>query len=239
MKIITWNCNMAYRKKAKFLLALKPDIVIVPECENESKLKFPAGTPQPNDILWIGDNPHKGIGIFSYTGFSFRLYDNYFPGIRYVVPVKVSKGKFSFNLLAVWANNPHDPDGTYVEQVGKAINQYQKLIKKTKTIIAGDFNSNSIWDKEHKQWSHSTVVKALHKKGITSAYHTHHGHQHGQEEHATQFMYRHKNKPYHLDYCFLSEDFMKMMVSAEVGSFKKWIQHSDHLPLIVTLEGLL
>lgn len=172
---------MAYRKKAKFLLALHPDIVIVPECENESKLKFPADTQQPNDILWMGNNPNKGIGIFSYTGYSFQLYDNYFPDIRYVVPIKVSKDKFNFTLLAVWANNPHDPDGTYVEQVGKGISHYQKLIKKTKTIIAGDFNSNSIWDKKHKQWSHTSVVKALHKKGITSAYHSHHGHQHGEE----------------------------------------------------------
>lgn len=229
---------MAYRKKAKFLLALNPDIVIVPECENENKLKFPADVQLPNDILWIGNNPNKGIGIFSYTGYSFQLYDNYFPDIRYVVPIKVSKGKFNFTLLAVWANNPHDPDGPYVEQVWKGINHYQKLVKKTRTIIAGDFNSNSVWDKEHKQWSHTRVVKALGKKGITSAYHLHHGHPHGEEKHPTQFMYRHKNKPYHLDYCFLSKDFMDKMINAEIGDFKKWIKHSDHLPLIVTLESL-
>ena len=27
MKIITWNCNMAFRKKAHIILALKPDIL--------------------------------------------------------------------------------------------------------------------------------------------------------------------------------------------------------------------
>jgi exodeoxyribonuclease III len=35
MKIITWNCNMAYRKKADFILEENPDILIVSECENK------------------------------------------------------------------------------------------------------------------------------------------------------------------------------------------------------------
>ena len=30
MKIITWNCNMAFRKKAALILKHKPDILIVP-----------------------------------------------------------------------------------------------------------------------------------------------------------------------------------------------------------------
>ncbi len=37
MKIITWNCNMAFRKKTDFILAHKPDILLVPECEHPGK----------------------------------------------------------------------------------------------------------------------------------------------------------------------------------------------------------
>ncbi len=33
MKIISWNCNMAYRKKADLILKYHPDLVVVPECE--------------------------------------------------------------------------------------------------------------------------------------------------------------------------------------------------------------
>jgi exodeoxyribonuclease-3 len=51
MKIITWNCNMAFRKKADRVLALDPDIIVVPECECADKLKFPAGTKRPTSIL--------------------------------------------------------------------------------------------------------------------------------------------------------------------------------------------
>jgi|GEM_PF-3201181 hypothetical protein len=43
MKLITWNCNMASRKKAEFILAKKPDILIFPKSEHPDKLKFKKG----------------------------------------------------------------------------------------------------------------------------------------------------------------------------------------------------
>ena len=52
MKIATWNCNMAFRKKAEFILVHRPDILIIPECENIDKLKFPENVPIPSDMLW-------------------------------------------------------------------------------------------------------------------------------------------------------------------------------------------
>ncbi|MEO8532822.1 MAG: endonuclease/exonuclease/phosphatase family protein, partial [Flavobacterium sp.] len=55
----------------------------------------------------------------------------------------------------------------------------------------------------------------------------------GKEMHPTLFLYRHENKPYHLDYCFVSEDFMNVLESVEVGSYEDWKMYSDHKPLIV------
>jgi len=72
MRIITWNCNMAFRKKADIILAHKPDILVVPECEHPDKLKFNADTPKPNDVLWFGSNQNKGLGIFSYCDLNLR-----------------------------------------------------------------------------------------------------------------------------------------------------------------------
>ena len=40
MRIITWNCNMAFRKKASCILPLDPDLLVIPECECPDKLKF-------------------------------------------------------------------------------------------------------------------------------------------------------------------------------------------------------
>jgi exonuclease III len=49
-------------------------------------------------------------------------------------------------------------------------------------------------------------------------------------------MYRHKNKPYHIDYCFVSAAMAKRIKSVEVGDFDLWSKHSDHVPVIVTFK---
>jgi exodeoxyribonuclease-3 len=234
MKIITWNCNMAFRKKADHILAHKPDILVVPECEHPDKLKFNPGTPLPTDMLWFGTNQHKGLGIFSYSSFRFKVKRNHNPALKMIIPITVTGGTYDFNLYAVWANNPDDPDGQYVEQVWKAINHYNKYLRNTGTILAGDFNSNTIWDRKYRIGNHSHVVEKLEKKGIYSSYHLHHQQTQGKESHPTLYLYRHKNKPYHLDYCFISKDLAGRLQSVEIGEYEQWIQYSDHVPVIVT-----
>jgi exodeoxyribonuclease-3 len=84
------------------------------------------------------------------------------------------------------------------------------LIRDNPTILIGDFNSNTIWDyKKHRLSDHTSVVQALEEKGIFSTYHVHHKQIQGKEEHPTYFMYRHLNKPYHIDYCFASSNLIK------------------------------
>src|SRR3954462_2147277 len=116
MKIITWNCNMAFRKKAQFILAHQPDILIVPECEHPDKLRSDPGMQIPTDMLWFGTNKNKGLGIFSYSGFRFKLLRDHNPDLKMIIPIAVT-GAEEFTLYAIWANNPDDPDGQYVEQV--------------------------------------------------------------------------------------------------------------------------
>ncbi|HEY0434010.1 MAG TPA: hypothetical protein VGC95_09070, partial [Chitinophagaceae bacterium] len=120
MKIIAWNCNMAFRTKARAILAHHPDILVIPECEHPARLQFPRGTRSATDVLWFGSNPNKGLGIFSYNNYRLRLLDCHNPDLKMIVPIGVTGGAHDFNLFAVWANNPADPDGQYVEQVWKA-----------------------------------------------------------------------------------------------------------------------
>ena len=49
-------------------------------------------------------------------------------------------------------------------------------------------------------------------------------------------MYRHEDKSYHIDYCFISEDQVNKLKSVEVGEFDEWIKYSDHVPLMVDLD---
>ena len=236
MIVITWNCNMAFRKKATLVLKHKPDILVVPECEHPSKLKFTTGTPQPNDILWYGSNPNKGLGIFSYGQYKLKQLDGFDPGIKTIVPIAVTGGEIDFTLFAVWAYNPGDPDGAYVEQVWKAIHYYSDMITARPTILMGDFNSNTIWDRKYRVSNHSSVVKVLEEKGVYSTYHLRHRQIQGKEKHPTFYLYRHKDKAYHIDYCFVSAHLAQKLSNVRVGNYDSWKPYSDHVPLIVTFR---
>ena len=239
MKIITWNCNMAFRKKADIILTHKPDILIVPECEHPDKLIFEGDTTIPTDMLWFGHNQNKGLAIFSYCDFRFKLLEIHNEQLKMIIPIAVSGGHFDFTLFAVWANNPKDPDGQYITQVWKAIQIYDDRITSKQTILIGDFNSNTIWDKPRREGNHSTVVERLERKGIYSVYHKHFNQAQGTEQHPTLYMYRRKYKPYHVDYCFASTDMIQHLKSVEIGDFEFWNKYSDHVPVIVTFEKTL
>jgi exodeoxyribonuclease-3 len=227
---------MAFRKKAEFILKYKPDILVIPECEHPDKLLFTRGTPKPKDVLWFGKNRNKGLGIFSYSKFRFKVLDRHNQDLQLIVPISITGGSVDFNLFAVWANNPFDKDGQYVEQVWKAIHHYADEMVLSKTVIAGDFNSNKIWDKKNRESNHSNVVEHLEKIGIRSSYHVHHKQNQGSEAHPTLYMYRHKDKPYHIDYCFVSDNMIAGLKSVEIGEFDYWSKYSDHVPVIVSFK---
>lgn len=228
---------MAFRKKAAAILEYKPDILIVPECEHPDKLLFPKDVLQPKQILWFGKNQHKGLAVFSFSKYHFTVPDFHNQDFQMIIPIVVTGGQFVFNLFAIWANNPSDVSGQYIEQVWKAIHYYDSLLTNTKTILIGDFNSNKIWDRKHRESNHSNVVKFLAEKGIVSTYHMHHQQAQGNEVHPTFYLYRHLDKPYHIDYCFASIDLAEKIKSIEVGDFEFWKKHSDHVPLIVTFSN--
>ncbi len=230
---------MAFRKKAEFILAYKPDILIIPECEHPDKLLFKNGKIKPESTLWFGQNQNKGLGIFSYRGFELKVLDAYNESFKTIVPITLSKGQLSFNLFAVWANNPKDADGHYITQVWKAIHHYDTIISNNKTILIGDFNSNTIWDKPRREGNHSTVVRKLEEKEIFSVYHKHFKQTQGKEKHHTLFMYRHRDKPYHIDYCFASIDMLQHLKSVEIGDYDFWLKYSDHVPLIIKFKTTL
>ncbi len=236
MIVITWNCNMAFRKKLGLILKHRPDILVIPECEHPDRLKFPAGTRKPANMLWYGNNPNKGLGIFSYGNYTLRQLDCYDPTIRTIVPIAVTGGDIDFTLIAAWAYNPTDPDGQYVEQVWKALHHYHDLLNGP-TMLMGDLNSNTIWDRKYRVSNHSSVVKLLEEKGIHSTYHLYHKQQQGSEKHPTFYLYRHKDKPYHLDYCFVSSNMAGMLRKVTIGRHHAWQPYSDHVPVMVRFDA--
>lgn len=225
---------MAFRKKIAFLSQFFPDVIVVPECEHPDKLVFDENITKPTHIEWFGTNQHKGLGIFSYGNFKLTVLESHNPKLKTIVPLLVRHGRRKFYLLAIWANNPDDKDGQYVEQVWKALHYYESLFKNQNVLLVGDFNSNTIWDKKYKIGSHSDVVKYLQKKKIFSCYHSQHKQGQGSEQHPTFYLYRHKDKPYHIDYCFASKKLLGCLTDVQVGDYETWKTHSDHVPVITT-----
>ncbi|MBK6988625.1 MAG: endonuclease/exonuclease/phosphatase family protein [Bacteroidetes bacterium] len=236
MRLITWNCQGAFRKKADFILALHPDILVIQECEHPDKLKFSAETLKPDSVYWYSDGGKKGIGIFSYSNYKFELLPEFNPEFRYVLPIQVTGNGQTFTLLAVWAmDNKEKREARYIGQVWLAINHYKDLLGSS-TILIGDFNSNKIWDYKDRVGSHSDVVRYLASRDIHSVYHKHFNMEQGKEEHPTLYLYRNLEKPYHIDYCFASADLLEKVKQVEIGSYENWFMHSDHSPVCVLFE---
>lgn len=227
---------MAYRKKAGAILEHNPDIVVVQECEHPEKLAFNNDTERPAQCLWFGNNRNKGLGIFSYSDFKLKVQRSHNEELKLVVPIKVYNDTTSFFLYAIWAHNPDDPDGQYVTQIWKALKHYSRALSKQNTLLIGDFNSNTIWDKPKRVGNHTHVVDYLESKKIHSTYHRHFVQEQGKEKHPTFYLYKNKKKSYHIDYCFASLNLIETLSSVEVGKFDRWMKYSDHVPLIITFN---
>lgn len=238
MRIIEWNCQGAFRHKNKEILELKPDILIVPECECEEKLQFGKLTPKPNDFIWYGDTGKKGIGIFSFSNYKFKLLKEFNPEYRYIVPIEVTDGTNSLLLFAVWAmDNKKNPLARYIGQVWNAVNYYQTTLTNN-SILIGDFNSNQIWDDKERVGNHTEVVNFLNNLKIESLYHKQQDEIQGQETLKTFFMYRNLEKPYHIDYVFASHNLIINGYNLIFGKPEHWIDKSDHIPLVLEINEL-
>ncbi len=236
MKLITWNCQGAFRKKADAILNLQPDILVVQECEHPDKLVFRSTTQQPNDLQWYGDSVHKGLGIYSYSDYKFELLTDFNPEFRYILPIRVTGNGQDFTLFAIWAmDNKKNYEARYIGQIWLAINHYTLLLNKP-SILIGDFNSNKIWDYKDRVGNHSDVVRKLADSKIYSIYHQHYNAEQGKEKHPTFFLQRNQNKPYHIDYCFASADIADKVNNVEIGAYENWTAYSDHSPLKITFD---
>jgi endonuclease/exonuclease/phosphatase family metal-dependent hydrolase len=104
------------------------------------------------------------------------------------------------------------------------------------TIICGDLNSNVQWDEWDRWWNHSDVVRELGEINVHSLYHHITGEEQGMESKPTLFLHRKLEKPYHIDYAFVSKNLIgKNKNRIEVGSPDIWLKYSDHMPVVFSV----
>jgi len=229
MRIISWNCNGALRKKLGTLSALKPDICIIQECEDPTRCSDIAYREWAKNHLWIGSNKNRGLGVFAKPDISLEQVELDPGPLELFLPCIIAN---RFSLLATWTRQANSPTFRYIGQLWKYLQQHQRFLVQRESALIGDLNSNTRWDVWDRWWNHSDVVQQLQEIGLESLYHYERSEAQGKEATPTFFIYRRPDKSYHIDYAFLSEALLKG-ASLEVGAPAHWLEHSDHMPLIV------
>ncbi len=141
MRIATWNCQMGLHKKMDALLALDLDVAVVPECSEKSVIAF---RQRGLSALWFGSNPNKGVGILCRQKWTIRALPQ--PEQKWIVPVEVNSPT-PFILIAVWACAVGaSRKDRYIGQVYQALMAHPEWFNGNPVVVAGDFNSNKIWD---------------------------------------------------------------------------------------------
>ncbi|MFT7197863.1 MAG: endonuclease/exonuclease/phosphatase family metal-dependent hydrolase [Marinoscillum sp.] len=232
MRIFSWNCNGALRKKFHQIEPFDADIVIIQECEDPNQSKDEEYKKWANNHLWIGDNKNKGLSVFAKSTIQLDSlkWSNLYRGhpVKYFLPCLIDK---KIQLLAVWAHQNKSPTFGYIGQIWKYLQINKNHFKDI--IIAGDFNSNAILDKWDRWWNHTDVTKELAQASVKSAYHELKGEEQGKESNATFFLQRNLTKSYHIDYIYLNTRLLTPKATLNIGEQSKWIEISDHLPLIL------
>lgn len=222
MKIVSWNACCKFREKYGEVAKLDADIYVIQECENPATCKDKEYREFVKNGFWTGGLNYKGLMVFTTrSDIELRRLDWDDAEKRYFIPVRVND---SFNLVASWACQPYCEElQDWVELVGDNIT--------SETIIIGDLNSNYVLDPKHVRKtgkSFRNVVGLLKEKQLEDMWHYLRGEEQGKESVPTFYLYRHLDKPFHIDHCFAHPNVVNSVV---IHARREWLDLSDHLPL--------
>ena len=232
MRILSWNCNGAFRKKVHLLEKLQLDIAIIQECE---KLEH-WDQLGAYDWLWQGERTSKGLGVFSFNSETkLKALPMPVEHNHWFLPFKVNQ---SIQIMAVWAmNHRNNPVIDNIQPTYRTITTHSAIFKEM-DLIAGDFNNNVLWDKgpsrKYDKGLFSESLEVLSKMKLESLYHHSTGEQFGEESKATLYLQRNLQKPYHVDYAFVKKELLPRTNFRELEE-KFWLEASDHMPLFIEI----
>lgn len=128
MKLITWNCNGALRKKFHKLIEFDADIIVIQECEDPKNSNDKNYLEWASNFIWKGENKNKGIGIFCKN--SHKLLENTWEsnGTKHFISVNINN---EFDLVAVWNHHADSPTFKYIGQLWKYLQINKSHFKKS------------------------------------------------------------------------------------------------------------
>jgi hypothetical protein len=237
VKLAVWNCQGALHEDEKWqaLTALRADIAVLPECADPKRPEMKKLVEATRCRTWFGSDETMGLGVVSFGRYEFTPLPRTPDEHADILAVKVVAPCAEFILMGVWTRKQ---PRKYVENLHDVLDRHESLLRSHDVVLAGDFNSNTIWDKKHGRRSHSRLVERLDALGLVSAYHSSRREAHGSEKEMTFYMRRNINQPYHIDYVFLPRAWLPRLRTCSVGEAATWLRVSDHSALVVEVDDV-
>lgn len=227
LRIVTWNCRSGSADDRLTELApFEPHIVFLQEC------RPPERAQEFRTVCWRAINKQKAIVLVA-SGESHSGASRGVPNAtaRATIVAAIA-GPVPLTVLGTWARGPN-----YARDVLITLEAHADQLRDSRAIVMGDFNSGSRLGRHRLVTrDHHSIVAALERLGMVSAYHAHHSVEPGNEPDATYFHQFNRLKPWHIDFCFVPRSWQSQVVNVRVIKGRRWAKRSDHRPLLVELE---
>jgi endonuclease/exonuclease/phosphatase family metal-dependent hydrolase len=146
------------------------------------------------------------------------------------------------HALGIWSCPSGSGAAAYLLEVRRAVNAHGRWLSGPgPRLVGGDLN---VMGTGYGAAGFRRLAGELSDLGLRSAYHAFFEEHFGAESRATYFHHRRRDRPFHIDFCFLSADLLERVRHVEVGAYDDWVAGaagsvSDHVPLVVELAPAL
>ena len=231
MRIVSRNtCQGFDARKRAALEALRPDAAVL--CEATRANPWEGSLLGP--VCWQADGVHANRqAAVAGFGEGFTPHDAL---VRAGDHCAALEGP-GFGLLAVWS--VVRPKGTYADEVLRIVEANAGWIGRGDVVVAGDLNvdANGVADSPRRGAAQfAEIVARMRALGLVSAYHAVTGEPFGAETWPTLYFLRKRDRPFHIDYCFVPQAWVPRIVHMTVGAPDPWLSLSDHMPLVLDLD---
>ena len=243
IRLVTWNCRGKFYERFECVQSLDADIYVISECTNPQNQKYSTKKFQEfqnfsKKRLW-NESSRKyelSVGIFVKENHNLEKNENSYDDKNFISGNFYSN-QCSFNIVGMWPSWSNDQKkGCCAQEILDYLNKHSEI--NSNYIIAGDMNIDKLYENQSSVCITKTseIIKNLNEdKKLFSAYHTHLNKSHNKEVMKTYYFQSKGNGTSHVDYVFLNKEKFEI-VKVYLGEKEDWLNHSDHLPLIVDFK---
>jgi len=243
MRLATWSCHGALREEAARIAALRPDLLVVCECEAaavDDDVDFGGATPSGK--AWFGQRGPRarGLGMFSFGGIELRPEVPADDPLKWFVPATVTVPRQAgFQLVGVWTVELDDQARSH-RQAHEGLVRHREWIGARDTVLLGDFGHDATHEGRGKTpWQE--LLALLRPLDLVSAYHEVHREAFGKESRPTSRALHPTASDHHLDLVFLPRTWLPRIRTVAIADLAEWRTHRaeatgrDHAPVVVDL----